>query len=97
MPAWLKLPWQMFFKRLFYVLLGLFLTLGVMAHGKRTSDRGYFLSRSGEHFQRGTPAYTRHLFLLVGVAVVGTGLALAGVVLPPDHPMLNQGYGRRRA
>ncbi len=74
--------------RLFYVVLGLALTLGSLAYGKVSVDRGYFKGGSGAIYKKGETKYTFHLGLL-GVAVcAGSGLALAGLMVPAGHRML---------
>jgi hypothetical protein len=81
--------------RVFYVVLGLGIAFGALAYGKHSVDRGYFVGRSGKHFARGETSYNAHLLLLLVATAGGSGLALAGVGLPSNHPFLNQGYGRR--
>ncbi len=77
--------------RVFYVVLGLGIAVGALAYGKHSVDRGYFVSRSGKHYARGEASYNGHVALLALAALAGSGLALAGVGLPSEHPFLNQG------
>lgn len=74
--------------RIFYVVLGLALTLGSVAYGKISVDRGYFKGGSGAIYKRGESKYTFHLGLLGLAVCAGSGVALAGLMLPSGHRML---------
>jgi hypothetical protein len=78
--------------RLFYLAVGLCLSLGAAAYGRLSIQRGYFVGKHGVHFRRGEPMYTSHLFLLGLGFCGGAGLAWAGILLPAGHPMLTTGY-----
>lgn len=81
--------------RVIYVVLGLGIAIGALAYGKHSVDRGYFVSRSGQHVAKGETSYNVQVLLLLAATAAGSGLVLAGVGLPSNHPLLNQGYGRR--
>lgn len=81
--------------RAFYLAFGLGIAVASLAYGKHSVDRGYFVGKSGQHFNQGEPMYKAHLLLLAAAALAGGGLALAGCALPSTHPMLNEGYGNR--